>query len=317
MKKVLITDNLARSGREVLTAAGIEVIEILDGNPEQLQTVLPEIQGWIIRSGTTVTRELMQQAGQLKAIGRAGVGVDNIDLAAATEQKVVVMNTPGGNTVSAAEHTIALMMALARNIPRGDQTTRAGEWQRKALTGMEISGKTLGILGLGRIGQEVARRALGLQMNAIGYDPYVTAEQLVVKDIATHSLEYVIRHADVLTLHLPRNKDTLNLIAAEELQAMPDHALLINCARGGLVNEQDLADALNTAEIAGAAVDVYLTEPPTGSPLLTAENIVLTPHLGASTREAGEKVAVQVAVQIRDYLLENRAVNAVNQIAGD
>ena len=312
MKKVLITDSLAPAGKTVLTQAGLEIIELLKGDEAELVRVLPEIQGWIIRSGTTITARELEQAVKLEVIGRAGVGVDNIDIPAATAQGVVVMNTPGGNTVSAAEHTFAMLLALARNIPTGDQTTRSGEWKRKELMGTELHGKTLGILGLGRIGQEVARRALGFQMKVIGYDPYVTADQLVVQDIALHDLDFVIRQADVLTLHLPRNKDTLDLISTQELEQMPDHALLINCARGGLVNEAALADALDQGVIAGAAVDVYLQEPPVGNPLLQARNIVLTPHLGASTREAGEKVAVQVATQIKDFLLEKRLINTVN-----
>jgi len=312
MKKVLITDSLAPAGKTVLTQAGLEVIELLKTDGEELTRILPEIQGWIIRSGTTITANKLEQAVKLEVIGRAGVGVDNIDIPAATAQGVVVMNTPGGNTVSAAEHTFAMLLALARNIPAGDLTTRSGEWRRKELMGTELYGKTLGILGLGRIGQEVARRALGFQMKVIGYDPYVTAEQLMVRDIAIHDLDFVIRQADVLTLHLPRNKDTLNLISTQELEQMPAHALLINCARGGLVNEANLAVALDQGVIAGAAVDVYLQEPPVGNPLLKARNIVLTPHLGASTREAGEKVAVQVATQIKDFLLEKRLINTVN-----
>ncbi len=312
MKKVLITDALAASGKQVLLDAGLDVIEILDGDREKLNSVIADVDGWIIRSGTTIGLDEIKLASALKVIGRAGVGVDNIDIEAATSQGVVVMNTPGGNTVSAAEHTIALMMALARNIPAGDKTTKAGAWERKALVGTELNGKTLGILGLGRIGQEVARRALGLQMKVVGYDPYVGQDQLVVKDIDVQTLEAVIEAADVLTLHLPRNKDTLDLISRDELKQMKSTALLINCARGGLVNEADLALALSEKEIAGAAVDVFMAEPPSDSPLLKAENILLTPHLGASTREAGENVAIQVATQVKDYLLHDRLNNTLN-----
>ncbi len=312
MKKVLITDALAASGKAVLAEAGLEVIEILDGDKAKIKAALPQVEGWIIRSGTTIRPDDINQATELRAIGRAGVGVDNIDIEAATSQGVVVMNTPGGNTISAAEHTIALMMSLARNIPTGDSTMKAGAWERKALMGTELNGKTLGVLGLGRIGQEVARRALGLQMQVIGYDPYVSQEQLVVRDIEVQSLNDVLEKADVITLHLPRNKDTLNMIGAKELESMKSSAMLINCARGGLVNEAELAQALDSKVIGGAAFDVYTEEPPVNNPLLAAENIVLTPHLGASTYEAGENVAVQIATQIKDYLLHDRLNNAIN-----
>ena len=312
MKKILITDTLSPKGKAVLSDAGLEVIEILDGDAEKLNAILPEIEGWIIRSGTTITADKIQQASMLKAIGRAGVGVDNIDIEAATAHGVVVMNTPGGNTISAAEHTIALMMSMARNIPAGDNSLKAGNWDRKALVGTELNGKTLGVLGLGRIGQEVARRAIGLQMKVIGYDPYVAEEQLMVKDITVLKLDQVIEQADILTLHLPRNKDTLDLISSAELAKMKPSSMLVNCARGGLVNESDLAEALTEGIIAGAAIDVYTEEPPTDNPLLQARNIVLTPHLGASTREAGENVAEQVATQLKDYLLHDRLNNTLN-----
>ena len=312
MSKVLITDSLSTSGVEVLKQAGLEVVEILDGDAEKINQVLPQVSGWIIRSGTTIDAEKITRASNLKVIGRAGVGVDNIDIGVATAHGIVVMNTPGGNTVSAAEHTIALLMSLARNIPQGDASTKAGKWDRKALTGTELNKKTLGVIGLGRIGQEVARRALGLQMQVIGYDPYVTQDQLIVRDIVVKDLESVIQQSDVISLHLPRNKETLNIIDAAQLAKMKSSALLINCARGGLVNEAALAAALEQGIIAGAAVDVFSSEPPLDNPLLSARNIVLTPHLGASTREAGENVAVQVATQVKDFLVEGRLTNALN-----
>lgn len=313
MSKVLITDPLSPSGKAVLENAGLEVIELLGKDETKLNEILPDIEGWIIRSGTTIDEDSILKAGKLKAIGRAGVGVDNIDIAAATSRGVVVMNTPGGNTVSAAEHTIAMMMALSRNIPEGDSKLKAGVWARKALVGRELNGKTLGIIGLGRIGQEVAKRALGMQMSVIGYDPYVAQDQLVVKDIEVRALEDVLKLADVLTLHMPRNKETLNLISAAELDKMKSDAMLINCARGGLVNEEDLAIALNQGIIGGAAIDVFTMEPPPEDhPLLKAKNIVLTPHLGASTYEAGENVAIQIATQLRDYLIDEKLSNTIN-----
>ncbi|MCF7807252.1 MAG: phosphoglycerate dehydrogenase [Candidatus Marinimicrobia bacterium] len=313
MKKVLITDPLSATGVEVLKQAGLEVIELLDGDNDKLEQILPDIEGWIIRSGTRIGAAEIAKAKNLKAIGRAGVGVDNIDIPAATAHGVVVMNTPGGNTISAAEHTIALMMALARNIPTGDSTMKAGTWARKELKGTELNGKTLGVIGLGRIGQEVGRRGLGLQMNVIGYDPYVSQEQLLVKDITTVTLDELLELADVVTLHMPRNKETLDLIATPELEKMKSAAMLINCARGGLVNESDLANALQNGAIAGAAIDVYMSEPPSSdNPLISAPNIVLTPHLGASTYEAGENVAIQIASQLRDYLVNDRLSNTLN-----
>ena len=311
-KKILITDSLAPAGKKILEDGGMEIIEILDHDADKMSVALPQVEGWIIRSATTISAEMIKQATSLKAIGRAGVGVDNIDIKAATAHGVVVMNTPGGNTISAAEHSIALMMSLARNIPAGDSSMKAGNWNRKALMGTELHGKTLGVLGLGRIGQEVARRALGLQMKVIGFDPYVSQDQLVVKDISIQALDEVLVNSDVITLHLPRNEDTLNLIAAKELEKMKSSAMLINCARGGLVNEADLAHALNEGVIAGAAIDVYTSEPPIDNPLIKAKNIVLTPHLGASTYEAGENVAVQIAGQIKDYLIKGTLRNTIN-----
>ena len=311
-KKILITDPLSPAGKEVLEAAGLDVIEILDQDADKMAAVLPEVEGWIIRSGTNIGADEIAKASSLRAIGRAGVGVDNIDIKAATASGVVVMNTPGGNTISAAEHTVALMMSLARNIPAGDSSMKVGKWDRKLLVGTELNGKTLGLIGLGRIGQEVARRALGLQMKVIGYDPYVSQDQLVVKDIEVQSLEDTLLQSDVISLHLPRTEDTLNLISTPELEKMKTSAMLINCARGGLVNESDLAHALDSGIIAGAAVDVYTSEPAVGNPLVGASNIVLTPHLGASTREAGENVAVQVATQLKEYLIDNRLSNTIN-----
>lgn len=312
MKKVLITDPLASAGIDVLEQGGLSVIQLLDKDTQKLEAILPEVDGWIIRSGTQIGEKELQHAKSLKAIGRAGVGVDNIDIPAATSQGIVVMNTPGGNTISAAEHTIALLMSLARNVPAGDASLKSGRWDRKTLVGSELSGKTMGILGLGRIGQEVARRALGLQMKVLGYDPFVSEEQLRVPEIEIKDLDTILKEADVLSLHLPRNKDTLNLIGEAQLEKMKTTAFIINCARGGLINEAELAQALNAGTIAGAAIDVFSSEPPEGNPLLSANNIVLTPHLGASTREAGDNVAVQVARQMVDFLVNDVLSNTLN-----
>jgi len=310
--KVLISDPLSPAGIDLLKEAGIEVIEKTEGGRESYQSVLPEIDGWIVRSGTRVSAEDIAAATRLKAIGRAGVGVDNIDQKAATHKGVVVMNTPGGNTVSAAEHTIALLMSLARNVHLGHGSMAAGRWDRKKLVGTELMGKTMGVIGLGRIGQEVAKRAQGLQMNVLGFDPYLDADHVRIQDLEFTTFEELLEQADVVTLHLPKSAETIDLIDRAQFESMKESAFLINCARGGIVNETALAQALENNAIAGAAVDVYSSEPPEDNPLLKAPNIVLTPHLGASTREAGENVATQVARQVRDYLLEETLANAVN-----
>jgi len=311
--KILVSDPLSAAGIQVLEKAGCDVLQLTEGGRDAWSSILPEIDAWIIRSGTRVTAEDLELAKGLKAIGRAGVGIDNVDLKAATLHGVVVMNTPGGNTVSAAEHTIALLTALARNVHLGDHSLKQGRWDRKKLVGTELSGKTMGIIGLGRIGQEVARRAQGLQMKVIGFDPFLDANKVGIPDISFVSFARLLETADIVSLHLPRTADTIDLIAQSELKQMKSSAFLINCARGGIVNEADLAAALANKQIAGAAIDVYSTEPPPEDhPLLGAPNILLTPHLGASTREAGETVARQVAHQIVDYLKEGILSNAVN-----
>ncbi len=310
--KVLITDPLSEKGIDVLRDADLEVLDYGNQERDVWEKLIPEADGWIVRSGTQVLAGDLERAQSLRAIGRAGVGTDNIDIASATRRGIAVMNTPGGNTVSAAEHTIALMCSLARNIHLGHASLMAGRWDRKKLVGRELKGSTLGILGLGRIGQEVARRAIGMQMNVIGFDPFLDPEQLSVPELTFQSFEEVIESADILTLHLPKTAETTGLIGSVELQTMRPSAFIINCARGGIVDEQALAAALEARTIAGAAIDVFTTEPPEGNPLLEASHVLVTPHLGASTREAGENVATQVARQLRDFLLEGNLANAVN-----
>jgi D-3-phosphoglycerate dehydrogenase len=319
MPRVLICDSLEAAGVELLTSAGIEVDNRTGLTGEALQSALQEADGVIVRSATKITAALLAEPGRLKAIARAGVGVDNIDVAAATRKGVVVMNTPGGNTVSAAEHTIALMMALARHVPSADAGMKAGKWDRNKYVGTQVTGKTLGVIGLGRIGREVADRALGLGMEVLAFDPFVTPEKAAeLGYTAVASVGELVPEVDFLTVHVPLTAETKGLIGAKEFAAMKKSARVLNVARGGIIDEQALADALRLKTIAGAGVDVFTAEPPPPDhPLLTAPNIVLTPHLGASTVEAQENVAVEAAQLLADFLLRGIVANAVNMAAVD
>jgi len=317
MPRVLICDKLEAAGLDILKAAGIE----LDNRPglkgADLIAALRAADGAIVRSGTRITGDLLENPGKLRCVVRAGVGVDNIDVPAATRSGVIVMNTPSGNTVSAAEHTIALLLASARHVPAADASMKAGKWDRSKFLGTQVAGKTLGVIGLGRIGREVARRAVGLDMNVVGFDPLVTPEKAAefgIKAVATR--DELLPKCDFLTLHIPLLPDTKDFIDKRELALMPKGARLLNVARGGIVNEQALADALGTGHIAGAGLDVFEEEPPAASnPLLKAPNIVLTPHLGASTVEAQEAVAVEAANLLVDFLTRGVIQCAVNMAA--
>ncbi len=314
MPRVLIADHLEAAGIELLRRAGLEVDIRVGLRGAELAAALREAEACIVRSQPRLTAEVLTPAGRLRAIVRAGVGVDTIDVAAATRQGIVVMNTPGGNTVAAAEHTIALLLALARRIPEADARLKAGQWERKALIGTQLAGKTLGIIGLGRIGREVARRAKGLDMRVVVLDPFVTATRVAELGYeAAASLEELLPQVDFLTLHVPLSAETRGLIGEEELSLMKPTARIINVARGGVVDEQALAAALAAGTIAGAGIDVFSVEPvPPDHPLLRAPNVVLTPHLGASTVEAQETVAAEAAQLVIDYLLHGRITNAVN-----
>jgi D-3-phosphoglycerate dehydrogenase len=283
--------------------------EQLNGN---LSAQLADADALVVRSAVQVDAALLEHARGLRVIGRAGVGVDNIDLDAATRRGIAVLNTPGANAVAVAEHTLGLMLALARHLPRADQATRAGTWEKKSLEGTELRGKTLGIIGLGRIGIEVARRARACQMEIIAHDPFVSAAQARDSGIALVELDEVFRRADYLTLHLGLTPQTRNLIAPASLEKMQRGVRIINCARGELVDEAALAAALASGHVAGAAVDVFTEEPPKNSPLLAAPNVICTPHIAGSTREAQEAVAVQIAEQVREYLARGVIQNAVN-----
>jgi D-3-phosphoglycerate dehydrogenase len=317
MPRVLIADKLETAGIELLQAAGLEVETRLGLKGEELAAALREFDGAIVRSQPKITAECLQNPGRLRAIARAGVGVDNIDVTAATRQGIVVMNTPGGNTVSAAEHTIALLLAVARRVAAADAVMKAGGWDRNKFVGTQVAGKTLGVIGLGRIGREVARRAKGLDMAVIALDPFVTASKAAELGYqVASSLEELLPQVDFLTVHVPLSDETKSLIGSRELAMMRKTARILNVARGGIVEEGALAAALQAGTIAGAGVDVFSTEPiPADNPLLKAPNIVLTPHLGASTVEAQENVAVEAAQLIADYLLKGQVANAVNMAA--
>ncbi|MBA4188654.1 MAG: phosphoglycerate dehydrogenase [Planctomycetaceae bacterium] len=317
MPRVLIADKLETSGIELLQAAGLEVETRLGLKGAELAAALREFDACIVRSQPKITAECLENPGKLRAIARAGVGVDNVDVAAATRKGIVVMNTPGGNSVSAAEHTIALMLALARRVSVADATMKAGGWDRNKFVGTEVAGKTLGVIGLGRIGREVARRAAGMDMKIIVLDPFVTAARAAELGYSTAtSLDELLPKVDFLTVHVPLSAETKSLIGARELGMMKKTARVLNVARGGIIDEKALADALAAGTIAGAGIDVFSVEPIVAdNPLVKAPNIVLTPHLGASTVEAQENVAVEAAQLIADFLLKGQVANAVNMAA--
>ena len=309
--KVLIPEKFSKDGIAVLEDAGLDVTFKPDTTPEQLLEMIPEYDALIVRSATTVTREVIEKAENLKIIGRAGVGVDNIDRDAATERGIIVCNAPLSNIVSAAEQTMALMLAVARNTARADKSMKDGKWDRSKFTGTELQGKTLGIFGTGHVGQLVAERAAAFGMNLIGYDPYCPVERAAHYGITLYDdvLE-VCRRSDIITLHMPKTPETTGMIGAEQLNAMPEGGLVINAARGGLVDLDALATALETGHIGGAGIDVWEHEPVSDSPIHGFENVVLTPHLGASTREAQTRAATQIA----EYViagLQGKTVNTV------
>jgi D-3-phosphoglycerate dehydrogenase len=319
MPRVLIADKLEPAGIDLLTQAGIEVDNRPGLKGDDLKAALRQADAVICRSQPKITAAELDSPGKLRAIARAGVGVDTIDVPAATRKGIVVMNTPGGNTVSAAEHTVALMMALARQIPAADAVMKAGGWDRNKFVGSQLTGKTLGVVGLGRIGLEVAKRAKGLEMEVIGFDPFVTSARAAELGLTpAANLDALLPRVDFLTLHIPLTAETKNLIGPRELGLMKKTARVLNVARGGIIDEQALADALKAGTIAGAGIDVFGTEPaPADNPLRGAPNVVLTPHLGASTVEAQESVALEAAQLVRDFLLKGVVANAVNMAAVD
>ena len=313
--RVLIADAISADGLQPLrTDDRFEIVEQAGLKGEDLARAIEGANAVIVRSGTRITRDSLKYAKCLQVIGRAGVGVDNIDVDAATENGVAVLNAPSGNTISAAELTLALLLALVRRVPAADRSMRAGEWDRKSFNGIELYGKTLGLIGAGRIGSEVARRARAFGMRVLAYDPYLTHERAVAQEMENAPLEEVLRRADVITLHVPLTDATANLIAEPQLKQMKRTAVIVNAARGGVINEQALQRALSEKWIAGAAIDVFADEPlPSDHPLRSLPNVVLTPHLGAATAEAQQNVAIEIAEAVRAALVEgdlSRAVNA-------
>jgi D-3-phosphoglycerate dehydrogenase len=314
MMKVLISDNLAPVGEQILKEAGLEV-DIKTGLPsEELKAIIPEYDGLVIRSATKVTAEIIEAAANLKVVGRAGIGLDNVDVAAASKRGIIVMNAPDGNATTAAEHAISMMMALSRNIPQATASMKEGKWEKKKFMGREITGKTLGIVGIGRIGSIVADRAKGLRMNVIAFDPHMPGEIVEKMGVELLSLDELCRRADYISVHVPFTKETKHILSTEQFKLMKRGSMLIDCARGGVVDEAALYEALNAGEIAGAALDVFQTEPTTldNCPLLGLHNFICTPHLGASTSEAQENVAVAIAEQMASCLLKGTITNAVN-----
>jgi D-3-phosphoglycerate dehydrogenase len=317
MYKVMVRDNMSPIAKGILEAT--EKIEVVVDNdkttsdPKSLSKIIGEFHGLAIRSGTHVTAEVLKNAGQLRVIGRAGIGVDNIEVPAATKQGIVVMNAPGGNTITTAEHTISLMLALARNIPQGTASLRQGKWEKKKLAGIEITGKTLGIIGLGHIGRVVADRAKGLKMTVISADPYVSEEAAKALDVELVSLDELLGRSDFITLHVPRLQETTGMINEAAIKKMKQGVRIINCSRGEIVKIDDLYQAILSGHVTGAALDVLPQEPPDPDlPILQHPNVIFTPHLGASTGEAQVKVAEMIANQMVAYLLDGIIINAVN-----
>lgn len=311
--KVLISDKISIKGVEVLKSApGIEVDIKTDLTPDDLKNTIKDYDGLIIRSGTQVTSDIIEAAENLKVIGRAGIGVDNIDVDEASKRGIAVMNTPGGNVITTAEHTIAMMFSLSRKIPQATESMRQGKWEKKKFEGTELYNKTLGILGVGKIGSIVADRALGLKMKVIAYDPFLTEETANKLGIELVSLDELYQRADFISVHVPLTSDTKDMIDAEAFKKMKDGVRVINCARGGIINEDDLTKAIKSGKVAGAALDVYDKEPPDKKPLFSLDNAIFTPHLGASTAEAQENVAIDIAEQIVDFLSKGIIKNAIN-----
>ena len=312
--KVLVSDKLSETAVQIFRDRGIDVDfdPSIGKDKDKLLAVIDQYDGLAIRSATKATEKIINAATNLKVIGRAGIGVDNIDRAAASKKGVIVMNTPFGNMITTAEHAIAMMFAVARQIPEASASTHAGKWEKSKFMGVELTGKTLGVIGAGNIGGIVCERALGLKMKVVAYDPFLSQERAEKLGVQKVDLDELLARADFITLHVPKTEQTSNILNAEAIAKMKPGVRVINCARGGLVDEVALAEALKSGHVAGAAFDVFEVEPATDSPLFNLPNVVCTPHLGAATTEAQENVAVQVAEQMSDYLLTGAVTNALN-----
>ncbi len=312
MPKVLISDKLSEAASEIFTSRGVEVDRKVGLSKEELLDIIGEYDGLAVRSATKVTPDVVAAANNLKVVGRAGIGVDNIDIPAATAKGIVVMNTPFGNSVTTAEHAIAMMLAMARQIPQANASTHAGKWEKSRFMGVELTGKTLGVVGCGNIGSIVASRAQGLRMRVVAYDPFLSEDRALELGVERVDLNTLLARADIVSLHVPMTDQTRNIINADAIARMRPGSRLVNCARGGLVDEAALKEALDSGHLAGAALDVFEEEPATDNPLFGHERLIATPHLGASTTEAQEKVAHQVAEQMADYLTTGAVSNAIN-----
>ncbi len=310
--KVLISDKMDPNAARIFEERGCDVDVKPGMTPDELKAVIGQYDGLAIRSATKVTKDILDAAPNLKVIGRAGIGVDNVDIPAASAQGVVVMNTPFGNSITTAEHAIALMFALARQLPEANERTQKGEWPKNAFMGVEVTGKTLGLIGAGNIGSIVASRALGLKMKVVAYDPFLTPDRAVEMGVEKVDLDTLLSRADFITLHTPLTEETRNILSRERLEKAKKGVRIINCARGGLVDEAALKDLLETGQVGGAALDVFVNEPAKDSPLFGAPNFICTPHLGASTTEAQVNVALQVAEQMADFLVNGGVTNALN-----
>ena len=312
MPKVLISDKMDPRAAQIFRERGVEVDEITGKTPQELAAIIGDYDGLAIRSATKVTKAILEAATNLKVVGRAGIGVDNVDIPAASAKGVVVMNTPFGNSITTAEHAIALMFALARQLPEADASTQAGKWEKNRFMGVELTAKTLGLIGAGNIGSIVADRALGLRMKVVAYDPFLTPERALEMGVEKVDLDTLLARADFITLHTPLTDQTRNILSSENLAKTKEGVRIINCARGGLIDEAALKEGLDSGHIGGAALDVFVEEPAKASPLFGTPNFVSTPHLGASTSEAQVNVAIQVAEQVADYLVSGGVTNALN-----
>ncbi|MGB8819105.1 MAG: phosphoglycerate dehydrogenase, partial [Rhizobiaceae bacterium] len=312
--RVLVSDKLSKTAVQIFKDRGVEVdyLPDLGKDKDKLLEIIGQYDGLAIRSATKVTEKLIGAAPNLKVIGRAGIGVDNVDIPAASRRGIIVMNTPFGNSITTAEHAIAMMFAVARQLPEADASTRAGKWEKNRFMGVEITGKTLGVVGCGNIGSIVASRGVGLKMHVIAFDPFLSEQRAADLGVEKVELEELFTRADFITLHTPLTDKTRNVISAEAIAMMKPGVRIINCARGGLIDEKALYDALKSGKVAGAGLDVFETEPATDSPLFGLDNVVCTPHLGASTSEAQENVALQVAEQMSEYLVKGAVSNAIN-----
>ncbi len=312
--RVLVSDKLSETAVQIFRDRGVEVDFMPDvgKDKEKLLEIIGNYDGLAIRSATKVTEKLIAAATNLKVIGRAGIGVDNVDLSAASRRGIIVMNTPFGNSITTAEHAIAMMFAVARQIPQANESTHAGRWEKNRFMGVEITGKTLGLIGCGNIGSIVATRAIGLRMHVVAYDPFLSPERAVELGVEKVELDELFQRADFITLHTPLTDKTRNIINKDAIAKMKNGVRIINCARGGLIVEADLVEALNSGKVAGAAIDVFEVEPATSSPLFGMDNVVCSPHLGAATSEAQENVALHVAEQMSDYLIKGAVTNAIN-----